>query len=52
MIRESKGYTGWAEKTERKLIRNGAKYHFGKTITPMKYLTGRIVLAFWGRSVC
>lgn len=48
MIRESKGYTGWAEKTERKLIRNGAKYHFGKTITPMKYLTGRIVLAFLG----
>ena len=48
MIRESKGYTGWAEKTERKLIRNGAKYHFGKTITPMNYLTGLIVLAFLG----
>lgn len=51
MIRESKGYTGWAEKTERKLIRNGANIIW-KTITPMKYLTGRIVLAFWGRSVC
>lgn len=48
MIRESEGYTGWSEKTERKLIRNGAKYHYGKAITPIKYLAGRIVLAFFG----
>ena len=33
MIRESKGYTGWAEKTERKLIRNGAKYEDTERLT-------------------
>jgi len=34
MIRESKGYTGWAEKTERKLIRNGANIILEKRLLP------------------
>lgn len=37
LIRQNQKLGSWREKTEKKLRRNGAKYHYGKNITAMKY---------------
>lgn len=48
LIHENQKIGSWREKTEKKLRRNGAKYHYGKNITAMKYFLGRILLACAG----
>ena len=53
MLRESRRYENWVTGTEKKLRKNGAKFHYGKKITPVKYLLMRLflflgaVLAHW-----
>ena len=48
MLRENRGYENWITGTEKKLRKNGAEFHYGKKITPVKYLCGRLLLAFVG----
>lgn len=47
-VRENPSYGSWREKTEKKLKRNGAKYHYGKKITAISYLSLRVVLGCLG----
>ena len=44
MLRESRRYENWVTGTEKKLRKNGAKFHYGKKITPVKYLLMRLFL--------
>lgn len=48
MIRENRGYENWITGTEKRLRKNGAEFHFGRKITPVKYLCGRLLLAMAG----
>ena len=41
----------WHEKTEKWLLRNGARYHFGIKVGPMAFLVVRILLAVIGFAV-
>ena len=45
MLRESRRYENWVTGTEKKLRKNGAKFHYGKKITPVKYLLMRLFLS-------
>lgn len=45
MLRETRGYENWTTGTEKRLRKNGAEFHYGKKITPVKYLCGRLLLA-------
>ena len=45
LLKENKSYENWITKTEKKLKQNGAAYHYGRKITPVKYLCGRLLLA-------
>ncbi len=45
MLRESKNYENWITKTEKKLKRNGAGFHYGKKMTPVRYLIVRLLLS-------
>ena len=45
LLRENRSYENWITKTEKKLKQNGAAYHYGRKITPVKYLCGRLLLA-------
>lgn len=45
MLKESRSYENWLTRTGKKLKRNGAKFHYGKKITPVRYLSGRLLLA-------
>ena len=45
MLRESRRYENWVTQTEKKLRKNGAKFHYGKKITPVKYLLIRLLLS-------
>ena len=38
-------YENWVTGTEKKLRKNGAKFHYGKKITPVKYLLMRLFLS-------
>jgi hypothetical protein len=49
MLRESRRYENWVTGTEKKLRKNGAKFHYGKKITPVKYLLMRLFLSLGGR---
>ena len=51
MVRQNKGYENWVAKTEIRLKRNGAKFHYGEKITPVKYLLIRLLLSFVGALV-
>lgn len=42
MLRENKSCESWLLRTEKKLRQNGAGYHYGRKITPVKYLAGRL----------
>ncbi len=46
MLREKRSYENWITGTEKKLRQNGAKFHYGKKITPVRYLSGRLLSAF------
>lgn len=45
MLRENRRYENWVTGTEKKLRKNGAKFHYGKKITPVKYLLMRLFLS-------
>lgn len=45
MLRESRRYENWVTGAEKKLRKNGAKFHYGKKITPVKYLLMRLLLS-------
>ena len=45
LLRENRSYENWITKTEKKLKQNGAAYHYGRKITPVKYLCGRLLMA-------
>lgn len=45
MLKESRGYENWVAVTEKKLRRNGAKFHYGERITPVMYLSVRLLSA-------
>lgn len=47
-LKEKQRKSTWYQRTERRLGRNGAGYHFGKWINPMRYLVLRILLALAG----
>lgn len=42
---------GWYQWTQQWLVKNGAAFHYGKQIEPMRYLAVRIVLAALGLAV-
>ena len=46
MLRETRGYENWITRTEKGLRKNGAEFHYGRKITPVKYLLGRLGIAF------
>lgn len=46
LLRGNRGYENWITGTERRLRQNGAGFHYGRRITPVKYLCGRLLLAF------
>lgn len=48
MIRQNRNCENWIAKTENHLRRNGAKFHYGEKITPVKYLLIRLLIAFAG----
>lgn len=45
MLKESRHCENWITATERKLRKNGAKFHYGEKITPAKYLSVRLMAA-------
>ena len=48
LICEKQQESSWYQKTEKHLIRNGAGFHYGAWITPMRYLVLRLLLAMMG----
>lgn len=46
MLRETSGYENWVTRTEKRLRKNGAEFHYGRKITAVKFLCGRLLLAF------
>lgn len=47
-MRERQKKSTWHRRTEERLKRNGADFHYGKWINPMRYLVLRILLAMAG----
>lgn len=47
-MRERQRNSNWYRRTEEKLKRNGAEFHYGKWINPIRYLVLRILLALAG----
>lgn len=48
MLREDRRYVSWRERTEERLRRLGAGFHYGTGITALRYLLFRILLATAG----
>lgn len=46
MLRETREYENWVTRTEKRLRKNGAEFHYGRKITAVKFLCGRLLLAF------
>lgn len=51
LIKEKQQSSTWYQKTQRKLLINGAAFHFGNWITPGSYLLLRLLLAVLGMVV-
>ncbi len=47
-LREKRKYRSWYQKTEQRLQRNGATFHYGTWIKPSRYLLLKILLAAAG----
>lgn len=50
-LNRRKAATDWYQWTQRWLMKNGAAFHYGRKINPMRYLAARIVLAALGLAV-
>lgn len=50
-MKEKQAYRTWYQRTQRKLLRNGADFHFGRWINPGRYLLLRLLLAALGMGV-
>lgn len=50
MLKERGRKTGWYQRKERWLVRNGGAFHYGKSMNPARYLAVRLVLAASGMS--
>lgn len=48
LVKRQKVTVGWYQKMDAKLVRNGARFHYGMWINPPRYLAMRIVLAALG----
>lgn len=48
LIQKNERYMTWRERTDKKLQRYGAKYHYGKNINAVRYLLLRIMLGSLG----
>lgn len=48
MLRENRNCENWIAKTQNRLKRNGAKFHYGEKITPVKYLLIRLLISSGG----
>lgn len=50
-LKRQKAAVGWYQRTQQWLVKNGAAFHYGREIEPMRYLAVRIVLAALGLAV-
>lgn len=51
LLREKGKRTGWYQRKERWLTQNGGTFHYGSHMTPVRFLTVRLVLAAAGMAV-
>lgn len=51
LLREKSRQSGWYRKNLRWLTQNGGTFHYGSSMTPVKYLAVRLVLAAAGMTV-
>ena len=51
LLRKREQGSGWYSKTQERLVRNGASFHYGKHMEPWRYLAVRMVLALLGLTV-
>lgn len=50
-LREKRSNSSWYHKTQQRLLRNGAPFHYGSWVNPSRYLLLKIVLASGGALV-
>jgi len=48
LLRGKEKEHGWYQRTERQLMKNGAVFHYGKWVNPIRFLTVRLLLALSG----
>ncbi len=51
LLKEKSKKTAWYQRTQKWLLKNGAAFHYGRTIEPMRFLAVRWVLALSGLAV-
>ncbi len=52
MVRHQKAAVSWYQRTEQRLLKNGAAFHYGKWVDPIRYLALRVTLAGVGMVTC
>ncbi|MBE5892833.1 MAG: hypothetical protein E7286_05570 [Lachnospiraceae bacterium] len=52
MLKERQRNSTWYQRTEAKLIKNGAAFHFGRWINPAGYLLLQVLCALTGGFIC
>lgn len=48
LVKQQKAAVSWYQKTQNRLLKNGASFHYGEWINPMRYLAMRVMLAAVG----